>query len=76
VVIEMQGPYLNLKDASTYCGYKPRTFSDIVKQYNIPKYGPRRNKFSVSDLDIWMQNTVIFMQNDTKLRRNMMKIIV
>lgn len=75
-MIEMNGPYLNLKDASTYCGYKPRTFSDLVKQYNIPKYGPKRNKFSTTDLDNFMENTVIFLQNDTKIRSKMMKIII
>ncbi len=48
--------YLSLKCAAYYCDYKPRYFGRLIREYQIPRYGPKRNKFSKADLDTFMQN--------------------
>ncbi|MDL2279803.1 DNA-binding protein [Desulfovibrio sp. OttesenSCG-928-G11] len=46
--------YLNTKKAATYCGYSHIYFARIMEDYEIPRYGPKRNRFKMSDLDDWM----------------------
>ncbi len=46
--------YLNTKKAAAYCGYSHIYFARIMEDYQIPRYGPKRNRFKVSDLDDWM----------------------
>lgn len=50
------GPYLNMKEAAAFCGYAPATFRRIIKTYRIGRYGPKLNKFSQPDLEVWMQD--------------------
>ena len=50
----VQGPFYAIKDAAKYCGYKPRTFAAMIREYNMPKHGPRKNRLAKSILDAWM----------------------
>jgi len=46
--------YYGTRKAADYCGYSYETFRKIIREYQLPKYGPRRNRFSVHDLDEFM----------------------
>ena len=63
------GPYLTMTDAARYCGYRPRRFHDIVKEYAIPRKGPARNRFAQSDLDAFMNSPVTFLCKEVKTER-------
>jgi len=53
--------YLNLKEAAVYCGYRnAKSFSKLIKDYELPKYGPRRNRYKVSILDEFMESPTSF----------------
>lgn len=52
--------YFNLKDAARFLGYAPRTFQEYVRQYRIPRVGPRQNRFSRRDLESFMENPQAF----------------
>ncbi|MDR2605470.1 MAG: DNA-binding protein [Desulfovibrio sp.] len=65
-----RGPYLNLQSAARYCGYAPRTFSEKVREYSIPRRGDEENRFSVFDLDRWMEDPKCFMQARHRVTRN------
>lgn len=48
--------YLNGKEAARYCGYHVSAFAKIIREYKIPRYGPRLNRFRKDDLDMFMEN--------------------
>lgn len=50
------GPFMNGKESAAYCGYSYDHFRHLISQYNIPRCGPRRNRYSQADLDTWMAN--------------------
>jgi len=56
----IQGPFYNLKEAALYCGYKPATFARLIREYALPKSGPRKNRFAASVLDAWMASPDTF----------------
>lgn len=56
----IQGPFYNLKEAALYCGYKPVTFARLIREYALPKSGPRKNRFAASVLDAWMASPDTF----------------
>ena len=58
-----RGPYLNLEKAAEYCGYRPRTFRNKVKEFSIPRRGDEENRFSVLDLDRWMEDPKCFLRD-------------
>ena len=46
--------YLNTKKAAEFCGFNHIYFGRLMELYRIPRYGPKRNRFKVSDLEDWM----------------------
>ena len=53
--------YLNLKNAAYYCGYSnARSFSKLISDYDLSKYGPRRNMYKKSVLDEFMESPTEF----------------
>lgn len=68
--------YLNTKKAAEYCGYSRLYFGRIMELYRIPRYGPKRNRFKVSDLDNWMVKPELFTpQEDSPVRRDFRKVV-
>ncbi|WCB45182.1 helix-turn-helix transcriptional regulator [Nitratidesulfovibrio vulgaris] len=65
----IQPAYLNLKQAAAYLGYAVSTFRAYASSWNIPRMGPRRNRFRKEDLDAWMQNPAVFHGGSTKKRK-------
>ncbi len=70
----MHGPYLPLPKAAEYCGYSTDRFRKIVRDYELPKYGPHRNKFSPVDLDLWMHDPESFKVREKRRSRKIMKL--
>jgi hypothetical protein len=59
-----------MRQAAEYCGYGYETFRKMMRSYQLPKYGPKRNRFSVVDLDAFMANPEEFRQvKRQKVRR-------
>jgi predicted DNA-binding transcriptional regulator AlpA len=58
--------YLNTKKAAAYCGYSHIYFARIMEDYQIPRYGPKRNRFKVSDLDDWMSKADSFVRENSE----------
>lgn len=57
----IQGPHFNLAGAAEYCGYRSaKHFGDLLKDYDLPRTGPKQNRFARSVLDAWMANPNAF----------------
>lgn len=66
----MHGPYLSLAEAAKYCGYKSaKHFWSLLRQCDVPRYGPNENRYRVADLDDWMQNPKVFKKRPVPRRR-------
>lgn len=63
------GPYYNLKDAAAYCGWAPDTFRRMMRDYDIPRYGPRETRFAQSTLDRFMAQPRDFLKGRRPPRR-------
>jgi hypothetical protein len=63
--------YLSTKKAAEFCGYNHIYFGKLMDLYKIPRYGPKRNRFKVSDLEDWMMSPELFkIDNDSEPREN------
>jgi len=61
--------FLTTAQAAAYVGYGLRAFRDLHKRYQLPTYGPRRNRFRKEDLDAFMAAPVTFLEKSVKTRR-------
>lgn len=52
--------YLTLAEAAQYTGYSPDTLGQYFREGEVPRYGPKRNKFRKVDIDAYMENPQIF----------------
>ena len=67
---DIQQRWLTFKQAAHYCGYHSvNHFRSIVKDYNIPRHGPRHNRFDRFELDEWMKNPDIFLSYNHLIKR-------
>lgn len=66
--------YLNIKEAATYCCYHYAYFGRIMDCYQVPKYGPKKNRLKISDLDAWMKNPQIFKSTPENARLGFRKV--
>jgi len=60
----VQGPFYTIKDAASYCGYKPRTFTAVLRDFDVPRHGPRKNRLAKSVLDAWMASPESFRKQE------------
>lgn len=58
--MNVSGPFMSLKQAAEYCGYHPDTFSRKLKEYQVPRHGPEKNRFAKTVLDAFMENPHAF----------------
>jgi len=58
--------YLNTKKAAEFCGFSHIYFARLIEQYQVPRYGPKRNRFKVSDLEEWMMRPEVFKVTEHK----------
>ena len=68
--------YLNTKKAAEFCGFSHIYFSRLIEQYQVPRYGPKRNRFKVSDLEEWMMRPEVFKvtEQETPEKRSFRKV--
>ncbi|WP_027369183.1 helix-turn-helix domain-containing protein [Desulfocurvibacter africanus] len=57
---EVEPGYFNFKQAAAYVGFGKTAFRDYVLKGQIPKYGPKLNRFRKADLDAFMEDPNIF----------------
>lgn len=62
----VQGPFFTKQEAAKYLGYKPSYFVKLLKEYNIPRYGPAKTRFAKSVLDMFMIYPEKFRKQKTK----------
>ena len=55
-----RGPFLTKQQAAQYCGYSVDYFHKLMKQHNLPLYGPKKNRIALSDLEKFMLNPRTF----------------
>jgi hypothetical protein len=67
--------YLNQKNAAEYCGYCPDTFRKYLGEYGIPRKGPDNAKYSIEDLDRFMENPLAFCMTQKSHRRNIQEFV-
>lgn len=53
--------YLNIQDAAEYLGYSRGYFAQLVREYHIPRKGPGGKRFDVRDLEAFMDDPGVFM---------------
>jgi len=58
--MEVKGPFFNSNQAAEYCGYASGTFERFMREFALPKFGPKKNRFAASILDAWMQTPDTF----------------
>lgn len=58
--------YVNFKEAAAYCGYERSSFYQLIKGYKLPQYGPKSNRYKLSDLDEFMSNSAAFTTNNER----------
>jgi len=58
--MEIRGPFLDLQKAARHCGYAKGTFERILREFDLPKCGPKKNRFAVSVLDAFMSSPDTF----------------
>ncbi|MDR2488462.1 MAG: DNA-binding protein [Desulfovibrio sp.] len=57
----MTGPFFNTAEAARYCGYRSgRAFLAVLRGYDVPRLGPKKNRFSRVTLDEFMSNPDAF----------------
>lgn len=53
----IDSPWMNARQAANYCGYSgPKYFKKLADEYEIPRYGPSRNRYHRNDLDTWLRS--------------------
>ena len=65
----VSGPFYSLKGAAAYCGYSASTFRRKLKEYELPRHGPEKNRFAKSVLDAWMESPDTFRKVPERKRR-------
>jgi len=73
---EITGPYFNGKEAAKYCGYSYDHFRHLASEYQIPRCGPRMNRYAQSILDTWMANPNCFKIKAFPKRKSLKKVEV
>lgn len=52
--ISVERQFFNQREAAEYCGYSVAKFREFAKDYDIPKCGPKRDRYRRDDLDDFM----------------------
>lgn len=68
-MLSVQGPFMPLADAAEYCGYAVGTFERILREYDVPRHGPKKNRLAKSTLDAWMASPETFKRASPTRRR-------
>lgn len=61
--------FYRLDQAAEFCGYAPDTFRDVLREYAIPRFGPKRTKFHEPVLVDFMLNPDKYSRTRAKMKR-------
>jgi hypothetical protein len=67
--MQPSGPFYNLAEAARYCGYKPSTWAKVIRDFDVPRHGPKHNRFAQSVLDAFMVSPDTFRRENVFTRR-------
>lgn len=73
---QLTGPFYNGKEAARYVGYSYDHFRHLASEYQIPRCGPRFNRYAQSTLDTWMSNPSCFKISVLPTRKKLKKLEV
>lgn len=65
----VEGPFFTTEKAAEYCGYRKSTFRDLLKDYELPRFGPRKTKYARTVLDAFMATPEAFLRGAGCYRR-------
>ena len=65
VVAKCEGPFFTRGQAAEFCGYAQSYFSKLLRKYDIPKFGPKGNRFDRATLLKFMENPDGFRRRET-----------
>lgn len=65
----IEGPFFTMAKAAEYCGYRKSSFQGLLRDYDIPRHGPRGTKFSRTILDAFMAAPETFLRGMGCYRR-------
>ena len=74
--VEVKGPYYNAKNAAEYVGYGYDHFRHLTSECQVPRCGPRKNRYAVSVLDSWMKDPNCFKIKTFTNRKRVKKLEV
>lgn len=63
------GPFYTAREAAQYCGYALETFRRKLREYDVPRHGPEKNRFAQSVLDAFMVSPETFRPDPAPRRR-------
>jgi hypothetical protein len=66
--ITVERQFFTQKEAAEYCGYSVVKFRQFAKDYDIPRCGPKRDRYRKEDLDDFMTDPASF-HNPVRSRR-------
>lgn len=57
--------WLKTVNAAAWCDYPVDTFRELAKEFQIPRHGPKLNRYDKEEIDQWMKDPLCF-RNNTK----------
>lgn len=76
-MLEIKGPFFTKAQAAEYCGYALTTWENKIQPlYDIPRHGPKRNRYARSILDAFMEHPEVFEKKAPPRRRVPRKLVV
>ncbi len=54
--------YFTISGAAAYCAYGDSAFREYAKKFNLPRCGPKNNRYSKDTLDAFMANPHAFLK--------------
>jgi len=67
-IIPPAGPYLSAQDAAAYLAFNYDHFRILARKHRIPRRGPSKNRFAVTDLDAFMADSQCFLEKPTEVK--------
>lgn len=73
----IQGPFFPKAQAAEYCGYALTTWENKVEsEYDIPRHGPKKNRYARSVLDLFMAAPEGFLKQRAPTGRRKPRLLV
>lgn len=67
--LDAHSPYKTANEAAAYIKKGLSTFRNYVRQYNIPRHGPAKDRYHIDDLESFMLNCNCFLEATIDIKR-------